>query len=391
MLNALDDLLSEPVEAAREREATEFEKATSGKPLVLFGAGGFGKRTLEALRAIGLKPLAFCDNNAALWGRKVSGLLVLSLPEAAAKYGGEAAFVVAIWGGSPTDRMVDRERQLRAAGCRTVLHFGLLYWRYPALFPHYAANSPHLVLEQRDQVLAGAELWADEASRREYLAQVRWRLHFDFAGLPDPVPGPIYFRDELREPMADEVFVDCGAYDGDTVRSFREHSAGRFKKIYAFEPDPANFTKLEATAALDPRITAIQAAVGRTNGMIPFSAEGNESSSAGKGVMRVECVALDSYLLEERPTLIKMDIEGFEPEALAGARGIIERDAPALAICVYHAQDHLWKIPLQIHSYNPGYKFYLRPHVYEVWDLVCYAIPHQQVRPPSTTNVAPVM
>ena len=230
-----------------------------------------------------------------------------------------------------------------------------------------------------------------DASRREYLAQVRWRLHFDFAGLPDPVAGPIYFRDELRQPLSDEVFVDCGAYDGDTGRSFLEHTAGQFKRIFAFEPDPANFAKLQATAGGDPRVSVAQAAVGRTNGAIPFSAERSPSSSSAKGGMPVECVALDSHLVNERPTLIKMDIEGFEPEALAGAREIIQRDAPALAICVYHAQDHLWKIPLQIYSYNPNYKFYLKPHVYDVWDLVCYAIPHQQVPLPSTTKVAPVI
>jgi FkbM family methyltransferase len=392
MPNALDDLLSEPVAVAKEREAVTFEKIAGARPLVLFGAGRLGRRTLRGARAAGLEPVAFCDNNEALWGRPLDGLPVLPLPQAAARYGGHAAFVVTIWGGSPTDRMVDRERQLREAGCRTVLHWGLLYWRYPALFPHYAANPAHLLLGERDQVRAAAQLWADDASRREYLAQVRWRLHFDFAALPEPVTGPIYFRDELRNPMTGEVFVDCGAFDGDTVRSFLKHTAGRFQKIYAFEPDPANFAKLQATAALDARISVRQAAVGRTNGMIAFSAEGNESSSAGQGSLQVECVSLDTYLAAgERPTLIKMDIEGFEPEALAGARGIIQRDAPALAICVYHAQDHLWKIPLQIHSYNPDYKFYLRPHVYDVWDLVCYAIPHQQVRPPSTTNVAPVI
>jgi len=384
MPDQLAELLSETVEAAKEREAVTFGKLAGVRPLVFFGAGGLGRRTLAA----GVRPVAFCDNNAALWGGEIDGVPVLSVAQAVAKYGSEAAFVITIWGGLATDRMTDRERLLRDLGCRHVLHFGALYWRYPALFPHYAANAAHLVLQQAAEVRACAELWSDDASRAEYISQIRWRLHFDFAGLADPVPGPIYFRDELRRPLAEEVFVDCGAYDGDTVRSFRQRSDG---KVYAFEPDPANFQKLQAAAALDTKVIARQAAVGRSNGLVAFSASGNESSSAGKGDGRVECLALDSYLAGEHPTLIKMDIEGFEPEALAGAREIISRDAPALAICVYHAQDHLWKIPLQIHSYNPTYRFYLKPHVYDVWDLVCYAIPHQQVRPPSTTKVAPVI
>lgn len=367
MRNALAELLQEPVAAAKEREAVTFKNLAGARPLVLFGAGGLGRRTLSGLRARGVEPLAFCDNNQALWGKEVEGLRVLSLAHAAAQFGRTAAFVITVWGGRPTDRMTDRITQLRSAGCEIVLPFGFLYWRYPELFPHYAANAAHRVLEQKEAVLACAELWADEASRLEYLAQVRWRLWFDFAGLPDPAPGPLYFRRIGNE----EVLVDCGAFDGDTVRSFLDISGGRYKKIFAFEPDPANFQKL----SLMPGIAAKQAAVGRANGVVSFSAEGSEASSAGKGSLQVECVALDEYLKGERPTFIKMDIEGFEPEALAGARGIIERDAPQLAISVYHAQEHLWEIPLQIQRYHPDYRFYLRPHVYDVWDLVCYALP----------------
>jgi FkbM family methyltransferase len=387
MPDQLTKLLSETVEAAKEREAGTFKKLAGGRPLVFFGAGGLGRRTLAA----GIKPVAFCDNNPALWGSEIDGVPVLPLEQAAAKYGSEAAFVITIWGGQATDRMTDREKLLRDLGCRHVMPFGALYWRYPALFPHYAADSAHLVLPQAEEIRACAGLWSDDASRAEYLSQVRWRLHFDFAGLADPVSGPIYFRDELRKPLAEEVFVDCGAYDGDTVRSFLDHARGTFRKIYAFEPDPANYRKLAVTAAGEPRIGIKRAAVGLANGSVAFSAGGSPSSSAGKGDLQVECVALDRYLAGEPPTLIKMDIEGFEPEALAGAREIISRHAPALAICVYHAQDHLWKIPLQIHSYNSNYKFYLKPHVYDVWDLVCYAIPHQQVRPPSTARIAPVI
>src|SRR5260370_714383 len=79
---------------------------------------------------------------------------------------------------------------------------------------------PHHVLEQKEKVLQAFDLCADEESRREYLAQVRWRLHFDCDGLPAPGPGPIYFPPGLVRLGTDEVFVDCGAFDGDTVNLF---------------------------------------------------------------------------------------------------------------------------------------------------------------------------
>jgi hypothetical protein len=74
-----------------------------------------------------------------------------------------------------------------------------------------------------------------------------------------------------------------------------------------------------------------------------------------------------------------MDIEGSEPDALIGARTIIQQNQPVLAICAYHRQNHLWQIPLLIHAMSEKYRFFLHPHLLEVWDLVCYAIPVERL------------
>ena len=95
----------------------------------------------------------------------------------------------------------------------------------------------------------------------------------------------------------------------------------------------------------------------------------------------MDCIALDEILSDQKPTYIKMDIEGSELQALTGAQNIIKKNLPVLAICSYHSQDHLWKIPALIHSYSDQYRFFLRPHLLEVWDLVCYAIPINRLHP----------
>lgn len=377
-MKAIDDLLTESVEHAKARESSTFDQIAAGLPIVLFGAGGLGRRTVRGLRQLGVHPIAFCDNNNALWGAQVEGLPVHSLAEAAERYGNTAVFVISIWGALSADRMPEREQQLKAAGCRTVVNWGPLYWKYPTLFPHYAANAAHCVLGQSEAVRKCAELWADDYSKDEFLRQVRWRLFFDFAGLSDPVGGPMYFREELRPIATDEVFIDCGAFDGDTVLSFLDVTGRQFQHVYCYEPDPANFSKLKSVVMSQSehdRFTIKQAAVGSRDCNLKFSGEGNASSAVGAGDLEVHCIKLDDELAAEKPTIIKMDIEGFEPEALAGAKNIIEREKPLLAISSYHAQDHLWKIPLQIREYNPDYRFYLRPHMRDVWDLVCYAVP----------------
>ena len=99
------------------------------------------------------------------------------------------------------------------------------------------------------------------------------------------------------------------------------------------------------------------------------------SSISSNGTIEVNVAPLDELLQSVSPSYIKMDIEGAEPEALEGAAGIIRKNLPILAISVYHHFDHLWRLPLLIQSLSQRYRFFLRPHGVEAFDLVCYAVP----------------
>jgi FkbM family methyltransferase len=182
-----------------------------------------------------------------------------------------------------------------------------------------------------------------------------------------------------------EVFVDCGAFDGDTIADFLQETAGRFQYLAAFEPDAVTYPHLkERVSQLDSgvrkRIEISQKAIGRKPGVICFEATGTMLSKTGSGSCEVPVVDLDSALAAFDPTYIKFDIEGFEPEGLMGASSLLLRTRPILALSVYHQQDHLWRIPLLMSSLlQDRYEFFLRPHGTESWDLVCYAIPAERV------------
>jgi len=348
---------------------------------VLFGAGGLGRMIDRKMQSLGVRPVAFADNNPGLWGQSIDGVPVLSPADAAARFGGSAAFVVSVWGVGSRDRMASRVAQLIELGCRVVLPFPALFWKYPELFlPFHVIDRPRNVFGEADAVEAALGLWADEFSRREYVAQIRWRLRGDFDAMADPVSESIYFP-AICGLRTDETFVDCGAFDGDTVESFLAATRSSFTRIVAFEPDPANFAKLRwyvngLERGVSERIVTRQSAVGAESGKVRFAAEGTDGSAVREGGdLEVECVALDEMLRDETPSYIKMDIEGAEIDALAGGRGLIARRAPVLAICAYHRQSDLWRIPLLIRSLNPDYRFYLRPYRMEGWDLVCYAVP----------------
>jgi FkbM family methyltransferase len=381
--NQLDAILSEPLSEVLHREQSSFDEQATPfeKSLVLFGAGSLGQKALAGLRRLGIEPLAFTDNDPSKWGKEISGIKIYSLQRAVEEYGQKAAFVITIWKGESPDRMAERRQQLLDLNCKKVIQFGYLFWKYPEIFlPHYALDLPHNVIIHADEVRKVFSLWDDVDSQNEYLAQIKWRILLDFDSLPAPVSHEIYFPDDLVKNIPEDVFVDCGAFDGDTIRNILHSKWNSLAKIIAFEPDPVNFLKLQQfafslPASIRGKILLQKLAIGLQKGKVQFKATGTESSSIGNGDHEVDCISLDEILSNERPTFIKMDIEGSEFEALMGAQNIIQKELPILAICVYHHQDHVWRIPSLICSLSDQYRFFLRPHLLEVWDLVCYAIP----------------
>ena len=79
--------------------------------------------------------------------------------------------------------------------------------------------------------------------------------------------------------------------------------------------------------------------------------------------------------------MIKMDIEGAEYDSLHGASRMIARDKPLLAICVYHTQNDIWRIPLLVHSMLPDHLLFLRAYEGDGFQTVMYAVPQHRLLP----------
>lgn len=379
--NQLEAVLGQDVDALVNGRKEELRQLTAktGERYVLFGAGRLGQITLAGLRNAGIYPLAFADNDPKLWNTSVHGLQVFSLQEAVARFSQDSMFIITVYTSQPV------WEQLTTIGLK-VFSFAELAWSYPqTLTPHGGVELPFKIFEQADDVRKALSLWTDETSRREYLGQIQWQTSLNRNILPPHLPqNDIYFADELITIERNEIFVDCGAFDGDTIQEFLKRRKASFERIIAIEPDPVNCKALETRVSALPtetknKIRIIHSAVGSKRDLVTFNATGTAGSSLGDGNYQVRCVPLDELLNEIRPTIIKMDIEGAEPDALLGARHIIEKDAPVLAICLYHAQEHLWQVPLLIQTLNSTYDFFLRRYADECWEIVCYAIPKNRL------------
>lgn len=384
----LDELLSESRESVIERERSTFDRLAGplAESIVLFGAGGVGKQTLAGLRSLGIEPLAFADNNSALWGTEISGLRVMEPAAAVAEFGDRAVFVVTILAAEIGHPIAEIDAQLNAIAPVRVVSVGFLSWKYPdALLPYYYLDSPHKVIDQADSVREALGLWADDASRAEYVGQIRSRLWLTWDELPMPSPeAEAYFPSDLpfvAGPDQGEVFVDCGAYDGDTLREYLARRGTGFGRVIALEPDPGNYSALRSYVDSLPedvrtRIDVIQAAVGDHVGTVRFEATGDvDSHMGGDSGPEVRLETLDHLLGDTTDAFIKMDIEGAELGALQGAQDIIAAGTARLTVCAYHTIDDPWRLPLFIQSVSDGYTFFLRRYLYGSWENVCYAVP----------------
>lgn len=386
----LQRLLSEPLASVRERQAHTLGARLGGleRPFVLFGAGHLGRKALAVLRAMGRPPLAFIDNNPALSAGTVDGLAVYSPASLAEQMAGALpGVIVTIWCGEASDRMSDRLAPLRALGFERIALFGHLAWCYPQSFlPHYSLDLPEHVLADAGRIGAAFSLLADDASRRLFVDHIEWRLSLDYDLLPPAALQAIYFDRCFSSECADEVVYDIGAFNGDSLLGYLE-SARPLREIHAFEPSAANYQALCATVERLHRVGSFHAhrlAVGDVSGEVLIEAQGGPAARVGSGSERVSVTTLDA-LCETiaAPTFIKIDIEGFEPQCLAGGRRLIAERHPVIAVCVYHEQNHLWSILLQLHGYYPDYQFSLCPHLAEGWDLVLYAVPANRLPQPS--------
>jgi FkbM family methyltransferase len=380
----LSNLLAEPPEAVQARVAGEFHRiaAPFEEQLVISGTGYLGKLALAGLRSAGIEPLAFCDNNPQHWGRSLDGVPVISPQEAAARYNVSAAFVVAIYNSAAS------RNQLRSLGCLHIVPYPVLFWNFSRFMPKEdRLELPGRILDHAREMEPAYNLLSDDRSRQEFCAQIRWRCTLDYDCLPlHDDPREMYFPADLYRISEDEVFVDCGAFDGDSVRAFLSAANGQFSRIYAWEADAGNVAKLgrclsELPSAVSDRVTVMPFAVGRQDGKLWFTADGTVGSrvAASESAQEVQCRSLDSVFTDTRPSLIKMDIEGAEPEALLGAARTMARHRPVMAVCAYHKCEHLWTIPQLLKAANPGCSIFLRRYAEDCWETVYYAVPPERL------------
>lgn len=239
------------------------------------------------------------------------------------------------------------------------------------------------VLENYQRFFETYNLLDDDFSRKTLLAYLKAQITENPDDIRDVVCPAEYFNEITKDAMAkrnysDGCFIDCGAFIGDTVKGFIKWNGENYKKVFAFEPDPENFIKLENLIKENnyKNIEIFNCGVWNEKTQLHFNANGVGSCLTESGDITVNVDSIDNIVGDNRVNFIKMDIEGAELSALQGAIKTLERDKPILAICVYHKADDLFVLPQFIKNIYKDCRFYLRKHkgVY-LHSLDLYVIP----------------
>jgi FkbM family methyltransferase len=349
--------------------------------IVICGFGALGRAVKCIAQSANLQIAAITDNNPAKWTRSTEdGIPVMSPADAVERYGGELPFVAGIYNSS-----VPRA-QLEFLGAKRIVSFPAFCWAYPEFAPRFMGfETPAWIFAQRDRLRRAFDVLSDPASRSEFAAQIGWRCTLDYSLLGGfQSSADMYFDATVYRVNERETLLDCGAYDGDTLQAFLARSQGKFERIYALEPDSQNRSKLEAWTASLPladreRITVLPYAVGERDEQVRFGEGRGVVSRIGDSDsgMRVDCRRIDS-IAATLPTIVKMDIEGAELEALRGAAATIAAARPILTLSSYHFTEHLWEIPLLIRELAPDYQISLRRYAAECWEMAYYGVPPER-------------
>ena len=182
-----------------------------------------------------------------------------------------------------------------------------------------------------------------------------------------------YFEDLLGLDAAGETFVDVGGYDGATSLEFAKRCP-HYKSIHLFEPDKDNLAVAKERLSTYPNVWCYPLGLSDGKRRLTFKPGGSTAQISESGSVAIDVDKMDDVLKED-VSFIKMDVEGGEAAAIAGARRHILSSCPKLAICVYHKSDDLWRIPQQVLSMRSDYDLYLRHYTEGVVETVMFFVP----------------
>lgn len=336
--------------------------ARDGKPIAVYGMGNGAEKIISTLQSYGVKVDEIFASDEFVRGHSFLGYKVKKYSEICSEY---SDFNVVLAFATHLDNVLSNIKRINN--------------EHPVFAPDVPVAGGGLfttefVRENEDKFDFVYNHLADEESKRVYLDIINFKISGKVDYLFNSFCDKSSVYSDILKLSDNEIIADLGAYDGDTIKEFTDYTKGKYNHIYAIEPDPKNFKKLSRNTENMTNIDIYNMGAWSRRDTLIFDKQGSRNSKlSGKGIP-VEVCDLDS-LIDSPVTMIKMDIEGSELQALNGAEKIIKEYSPKLYICAYHRNEDLFSLPMKILELNPRYKIYFRHSQYiPAWESNFYCI-----------------
>ncbi len=321
---------------------------TTKKPIYIYGMGNGAEKLLQILEALGKKACGIFASDEFVRGQQFCGYTVTKLIDIP-----KDAFVLQAFGSCEPD-VLDR--------IKSIAKEYEYYVPEMPLFGEARIYDKAFIEKNREKIEKLYSILADDKSREVLLSCVNHAISGKIEYLFEAESEKSEIYNELLSKVQ-TGYLDCGAYDGDTVLEYIKYK-GVPRRIIAVEPHPKNFVKLLKNTENIEGIECLNVGIFDSESTISFTKDAGRHSAkteSGKQI-EIKTTTIDK-ISHPDISYLKLDVEGCEREALLGGIKTLKQK-PNLLVACYHKMGDLWDIPLFINEINPEYKLYLRRQKY---------------------------
>lgn len=382
--STLDKLIDEVLN--KKQSDIKIQYNIDKENIILYGAGNLGIMAVELLNRANIKPKYIVDKSELKIGTNINKIKILSPNDIPKDDIENATFAVCIVN-FPFEEV---REYLSSIGCKNIVPF----WDVAEFFKEeikvtngWYCNSLSEI--DKSNLYMVYNNFNDDISRALFIQVLFWRIRRQEIIFKDAQVRiedkffPIGIMPRLTE---NEFLIDCGAYNGNTIKSFMNYTNNKFKKVIAFEPDINNYKELLSF------ISTVEEGIGCKIITYPFGVGDIEEEKAfisGLGMAGrfgedtegnyIKRVSLNNFLKNDSITFLKIHVEGEEYKVLQGALNIIKKDRPIIIITIYHSIEGLWKISKLLMEELQNYCYYHRLHGYCGNESVLYVFPKERI------------
>ena len=345
----------EELQTLKDCREVQYKQIRSHKlPIVIYGAGDMVRHVTNELSAFDIPILAYAvDDEYYVEGENYLGLPVHRFSELS-RHPDKYVFILGM----------NYDRNGVGLNCNFFKNDKLI--RYTILAIQYDPVSLEDILNRKNELSKVFEMLHDDLSRETLMAYLKTRISWDLSYL-QPVFREVLYFNKLTAKYFQKggMYVDCGAYDGDTIQKFINWSREKYSRIFAIEPDRTNFIKLKNFIKQKNYMNVTLFCCGLWNEKIQLKFKGdNRADSIVKDVGEnvIEADTLDNIIGNEDVGFIKLSISGSEFKALQGSVSLLKEKKPVLAVCIYYGIEHLINVANFIKNSNSNYQLYIRKH-----------------------------